>query len=217
MEAYASLSRMQAVPSILKLRRRPSQERSRKTFERILDEAGELLEDVSLAAFNTNLLSVRSGIAVRAIYRYFPNKRALVAELARRMAASWRAQLDDGHAMADPKSDWRKLWCGYLDGFVAAVRNTRGGVAVLQAVRVDPELRAIDDKANEAYIRDVAFVLTKREPGLPQADADAIARVLLKSTIGVVDAVLEEVPVKARRMLALLKEMHLTLLEAYLD
>jgi AcrR family transcriptional regulator len=208
---------MPAVSVPLALRRTPRQTRSRETFDRILGEAAALLEDVGVDAFTTNLLAERSGIAVRAIYRYFPNKQALVAELARRMSASWRAQLDDGYALADPERDWQELWCGYLDRFVAAVRGTHGALAVLRAMRADPELRAIDDEANEAYVRDVAFALRKRKPTLPRAQANAIAHVLLDSAVGVIDTALEAAPAQSRRMLALLKAMHLALLEEHLN
>jgi AcrR family transcriptional regulator len=196
----------------LDLRRAPTQQRSRATFDAILATAAEILEERGLHGFNTNLLSERTGVSVRAIYRYFPNKRALVVELARRMEAAWHAALADGLALADPANDWRAAWCGYIDGFVAAVRRTPGAVAVLRAMRVDPDLRAIDDEANAEYVRDVARALVARDPRIPRSEARSVAAVLIESSVGVVNAALEERPASAARMVELLKQMQLALL-----
>jgi AcrR family transcriptional regulator len=200
-------------PSVaLDLRRAPTQQRSRATFDALLATAAEILEERGLHGLNTNLLSERSGVSVRAIYRYFPNKHALVVELARRMEGAWRDALVDGRALADPANDWRAAWCGYIDGFVAAVRRTPGGVAVLQAMRVDPDLRAVDDEANAQYVRDVAGALVERDPRISRAEARDVAAVLIESAVGVVNAALEEGATRAARMIDLLKAMQLALL-----
>jgi hypothetical protein len=54
-------------------RARPQQARSQATVERLLQVSAELLEEVGVNGFNTNLLAQRAGVAVRAIYRYFPS------------------------------------------------------------------------------------------------------------------------------------------------
>jgi AcrR family transcriptional regulator len=206
-----------STPVELALRAAPSQGRSRATFEHILDSAARLLEERGLSGFNTNLLSRRSGVSIHAIYRYFPNKHALVVELARRMSETWHDLLSDDYALADPRNDWRALWCDYVDHFVLAVRRTPGAAAILQAMRSDPDLRAVDDEANARYVRDIASALTRRRRRLRRSDADALAEVLIRSTVGVVDATLEISPARARRMVELLKTMHVDLLARYLD
>jgi AcrR family transcriptional regulator len=194
--------------SLLELRCLPTQARAKETFELILDSTAELLEEVGFDGFNTNLLSERAGIGVRAIYRYFPNKYALVNELAGRMANHWRTNLENESALSDSTTDWAELWSSYLDHYVEAVHNTRGGVAVLQAMRAHPELRAVDDAANEAYVADVVSALRSRDAGLTKRKAEAIAKTLLKSTVAVVDATLEEDARTSKQMLDMLKTMH---------
>ncbi len=200
----------------LTLRRVPLQARAVATFEQILDSAAILLEEAGFDGFTTNLLSQRSGISTRAIYRYFPNKYALVNELASRMAISWRRELGEENTFADPTTDWKWLWCRYLDKFVAAVHNTRGGVAVLQAMRSHPELRAVDDAANDDYIAEVAKALRTRKPTISTIQAEAIAKTLLKSTVAIVDATLVEDTITSEMLLAMLKTMHIALLEEHL-
>ena len=63
----------------------PAQSRSRVTFERILSTAAELLGDVGIERLSTNLVCRRAGMTPPALYRYFPNKYAILSELARRL------------------------------------------------------------------------------------------------------------------------------------
>jgi AcrR family transcriptional regulator len=63
-------------------RRRPSQERARKTQMRIFETATRLLEQHRLEGFNTNRLADMSGLSVGAIYQYFADKRAILMALA---------------------------------------------------------------------------------------------------------------------------------------
>ena len=63
------------------LRNVPTQARSRETFEKILATAVELLDELGWDGFNTNLLAERAGVRVSAVYRYFPNKEAVLAEV----------------------------------------------------------------------------------------------------------------------------------------
>ncbi|NOX49624.1 MAG: TetR/AcrR family transcriptional regulator [Gammaproteobacteria bacterium] len=208
---------MSNVTSSLELRRKPTQERARATFDLILNATAELLEETGFDGFNTNLLSARAGVGVRAIYRYFPNKHALVIELARRMAERWRAELGSGVAFADPDSDWRRLWCSYLDRFVRSVHSTTGGVAVLQAMRSHPQLRTVDDVANAVYVADVADALGRRCPHMGKNETKIVATALLTTTVAIIDATLDERPTNAKKLLGALKTMHLAYLEEWLD
>lgn len=60
---------------------RPRQERAKRTYENILHAAGELLLEVGVERISTNLIAERAGITVPALYRYFPNKYAVLYAL----------------------------------------------------------------------------------------------------------------------------------------
>jgi AcrR family transcriptional regulator len=64
---------------------RPSRRRGKDTFEVILTTAGELLAEVGFERLTTNLVCERAGLTPPALYRYFPNKYALLKELAHRL------------------------------------------------------------------------------------------------------------------------------------
>ena len=60
---------------------KPRQERAKRTYEAILVAAAELLVEVGVERISTNLIAERAGITVPALYRYFPNKYAVLNAL----------------------------------------------------------------------------------------------------------------------------------------
>ncbi len=201
----------------LQLRRRPTQDRAVATFDLILDTTAALLETHGFDALTTNLISNESGVSVRAIYRYFPNKHAIVGELARRMERQWQSALQTAGDLDDPATSWRDVWCAYIDSFVLAVRSTNGARAVLIAMRADPELRKADEEANAEYIDNITDVLQRRGSVASSAEAKAIAAVLIRSTVAVLDEAFEVGEPEAARLITVMKAMHIGLLTDYLD
>jgi AcrR family transcriptional regulator len=63
----------------------PLQERSRQTYEAILAAAAALLEEVGIDSLSTNMICARANLTPPALYRYFPNKYALLRELGVRL------------------------------------------------------------------------------------------------------------------------------------
>jgi AcrR family transcriptional regulator len=54
------------------------------TYDTILDATARILEDLGYSALTTNGISGVAGVAIGAVYEYFPNKETIVAELVRR-------------------------------------------------------------------------------------------------------------------------------------
>jgi AcrR family transcriptional regulator len=64
---------------------RPQQQRAIRTYEAILSATGELLREVGLERISTNNIAERAGVTVPALYRYFPNKYAVLNALGSRL------------------------------------------------------------------------------------------------------------------------------------
>ena len=64
---------------------RPQQQRAIRTYEAILSATGELLQEVGLERISTNNIAERAGVTVPALYRYFPNKYAVLNALGSRL------------------------------------------------------------------------------------------------------------------------------------
>lgn len=201
----------------LELRRRPTQDRAVATFDLVLDTTATLLETHGFDALTTNLISTESGVSVRAIYRYFPNKHAIVGELARRMGRQWQTALGTAGELDDLSTPWRQVWSGYIDAFVLGVRSTNGAKAVLIAMRSDPELRKADEEANTEYIDGITDALRSRGKIASRAEARAVATVLIRSTVAVLDEAFEADEADAARLIDVMKAMHIGLLADYLD
>ncbi|WP_333586344.1 TetR/AcrR family transcriptional regulator [Phenylobacterium sp.] len=66
------------------LRKPPLQDRAQVTVDTILEAAAQLLELRGEVGFNTNAVAERAGVSIGTLYRYFPDKQALMLALADR-------------------------------------------------------------------------------------------------------------------------------------
>jgi AcrR family transcriptional regulator len=71
----------------------PRQGRAQETFERILSITAELLAEVGIERLSTNLICERAGLTPPALYRYFPNKYAVLHTLGERLMGAQNALL----------------------------------------------------------------------------------------------------------------------------
>jgi AcrR family transcriptional regulator len=200
----------------LRPRARPRQQRAQRTVEEILDAAGRLLEEVGLDGFNTNLLAERAGVRVRSVYRYFPNKLAVVAALAGRMTEEWGNWFEDFAWVADPRVDWRSAFVEAVERFYQGVRALPGGAAVRRAMRASPELRSIDQQDNERLARRLARALRARGAALSPRRARVVARNLIETAVAVIDLAILDEEAAARMHLAELCRMQVRYLESLL-
>jgi AcrR family transcriptional regulator len=198
------------------LRVSPQQARARETVGRILDTAAALLDEVGVDGFNTNLLAARADVRVRTVYRYFPNKSAVILALAERAVSEWDAWALDELAKLDGDGDWRTAVERATRGLLQRVRELPGHAAIRRAMRAVPELYVLDQRDNVRLAEAFAHALRQVEPDLALARARRIARCLIESTAAIVDVALEQSPAGARRLIDELVEMQLAYLESIL-
>jgi len=73
-----------AVPTALKPRKKPSQDRSTATVDAIVEAAIRILRDGGWAACTTTKVAELAGVSVGSLYQYFPNRAAIAVEIVRR-------------------------------------------------------------------------------------------------------------------------------------
>jgi AcrR family transcriptional regulator len=66
------------------MRKIPRQSRAQDTVDVVLEAAAQVLEASGEAGFNTNAVAERAGVSIGALYRYFPDKQAILRALALR-------------------------------------------------------------------------------------------------------------------------------------
>jgi AcrR family transcriptional regulator len=74
-------------------KKRPLQERSRVTFEALVDACAWVLCERGFHATTTNHVAERAGVNIASLYEYFPGKDALVAAVAERLVERVLARL----------------------------------------------------------------------------------------------------------------------------
>jgi AcrR family transcriptional regulator len=98
-------------------RRRPMQERSQETVERILAGAGRLLaRRMPLYEVTTAMIATEAGVSVGALYRFFVDKQAIIDAIAARHMEAFQAGLAP-QLVGAPPSDGPALLGAVIDAF----------------------------------------------------------------------------------------------------
>lgn len=112
-----------------RLRHAPTQARSRERLRRVLDAADEVLAQAGADVFTTTLVAARAGVPIGSVYRFFPDKEAIVEALAVRYWSDFEdlvagvAEADGIEATDDPVG-------AVLDVLVAGFRSRPGFLAL---------------------------------------------------------------------------------------
>lgn len=129
------------------LRKRPKQERAKDSFHRIVIAAGEQLEEGGLASLTTQKVASRADVNISTLYKYFPDKMALLRYLADDLMTRQMIAIGDYFASVDPSEDMDTVLNGVNDAMLAA--SDTPGVAQLQrSYLAVPELHASYRQAN---------------------------------------------------------------------
>lgn len=158
----------------------PAQRRSRETYDRILKTAGELLEEVGMERLSTNMVAERAGVSPAALYRYFPNKYALVVALAELVA----------DVSNKPIAEWIQaggLETRTLDQAVAKnfeiqkrvtdiIRGFPGGPWIARSMRALPVLRDVANRARRDVVDQLFAIQRLRYPRVPEVELRAAIR-----------------------------------------
>ena len=142
---------------------KPVQERSIETVNKILEGAEQLLLEVGIDGFNTNLLAERADVRVRTIYRYFPNKFAVMCALAEKYS-EFEMELLGKYLkqLAVPRSDWRKIYATAIRAHFKILLSRPGIVAIRKAMLALPEVRCELEAHNKNMAKSIADTIRAR-------------------------------------------------------
>jgi len=169
------------------LRRAPTQERARRTFERILDAAADVLENEGLVALNTNAVAARANMTAPAVYRYFKNKEAILVALGERYLdaeQAWTTGLED---IADPATPLDALVASLVGAYFEAAHTYPAIGALRTAMQAIPELRELDDRSLAVSSRRLARALRARAPSRDAGSCATAARLVVETVCHGVD------------------------------
>jgi AcrR family transcriptional regulator len=100
-------------------RRAPVQERSQETVQRVLAAAAALLgRGIAVEGLTTAGIAAEAGLSVGALYRFFPDKQAIVDAVALRHMEQFQEAAVGRFLFAMPDTP-QALLCGIIDSFAA--------------------------------------------------------------------------------------------------
>ncbi|MCF8069130.1 MAG: TetR/AcrR family transcriptional regulator [Desulfobacterales bacterium] len=160
----------------LERRVKPKQARAIKTYELILNTAADLLEKVGSDHFTTKLLAEKAGLRIRSIYRYFPNKLAIIKALAERHAKADIRLLEGRYDhMKNPDVNFQDALGKLIDTYYEMQINEPGYIAVRSALNGSPELMEYDEASNYQYSIELAKALKTRMHGIRDEKLEIIS------------------------------------------
>jgi AcrR family transcriptional regulator len=174
---------------------KPQQDRAKRTYERILVSAAELLVEIGMERISTNLVAERAGITVPALYRYFPNKyavlNALGAALMDRQNAVFQQWLDKYLGAGDPQLLLGNIY-ELLKATYDVTRTQIGGLEVLQALRAIAPLQEVRLESHRLVTKQFAMTVAQ----LLSCPVDELlmtqARLSIESGYAIVEMALED-------------------------
>lgn len=182
----ASTRRRAAAPAPpapdLERKAQPRQERAQGTYERILAVTAELLGELGIERLSTNLVCERAGLTPPALYRYFPNKYALLRELGERLMAvqdellaAWATPA----TMKLPRAAFERSVLVLFAQTLALTEAMPGGVWITRALRAVPALQEVRIASHRKVtgLIEAAFMQAH-----PQADHERV-RVLARLSV----------------------------------
>jgi AcrR family transcriptional regulator len=171
------------------------QQRAADTIERILDAAAKTLSDVGIERLSTNLVCERAGLTPPALYRYFPNKYALLSELGRRLMQRQnecvgRWMTEEVFAGGVPALE-RALEGLLLETF-EVTRRTEGGIWIMRALRAVPALQEVRLTSHAVVTEEQARLLTRALPNADKTELRLASRVVVELLYATVEMLFDE-------------------------
>lgn len=163
--------------SVEKVRKSPTQNRSRDSVGCILEAAAQILETDGETGFTTNAVAERAGVSIGTLYRYFPDKGAILLTLAERETEIHRRAAIAAATGEAPAARDRALIRSFVGAFARRDKARRIAMKAMLAEADHAELASrfaeaeagITDAEGRPLTRIQAFVLARAIHGALRA------------------------------------------------
>ena len=107
------------------LRNEPVQARSTARLTTLLDAAAQIIDEIGFERLTTAMVADRAGASIGTVYRYFPDRIALLQALGARNLERVLERLSD-EVMDDRHDDWLAALTAAFDVLIASFRDEPG-------------------------------------------------------------------------------------------
>jgi len=183
-----------AIPLEAKLQ--PTQARGLDTYEMVLATAGAMLVDMGFEQLTTNAICQRAGLTPPALYRYFPNKHAILKVLGDRLMARQDdlvlAWIDAGGLDGDTIEARLAKSTTLQREIIAMTRAFPGGSAIGRALRAIPMLQKVRFQSRDMVAERFFEAARARYPNTPPARLGVAMRMMVELSYAATEMVVEE-------------------------
>lgn len=162
----------------------PRQTRSRDRQQALLDTAEELLLEVGLDRLSMRELARRADLPIASVYHYVPSAAAIVRQIAerqlQRIGAFLQQRLRHHGGMASAAQTPADLAAAIIDDLADFLAGMPAAAAIWNAIRSNPELRALDRADTEANAAALAPYLQAMQGNRSAQEASALAMIILE-------------------------------------
>ena len=154
-------------------RKRPRQLRSKETVEKILRATQMVMAESGYDNLNTASIADHAGVSVGSVYQYFPNKEAIV----RQLADSWLLKIrtlieqhDNSYSFAS-REEYRIARREKLMEIALLFRDEIGLLPLLETMSLNSSLREIDAEHDKKVLGELSRQLLQANPDLTRKKA----------------------------------------------
>lgn len=148
------------------LRNEPVQARSTARLSALLDAAAQVVKEIGYERLTTAMVAERAGASIGTVYRYFPDRIAVLQSLSARSLGQFLQRVVPA-LNGSTKANWWEAFSVVLDDAVSAFRSNPGFRSLRFGDVIDVRPPESDRTATAVVAREVAKVLSSRY-GLPE-------------------------------------------------
>ena len=197
---------IQVKPNTAK-RTAPNQKRSQQTLDRILIAAADLLEEVGFERLSTNLICKRAGLTPPALYRYFPNKYAVLKELGERLMIRQNELLEEWQFDPEDLSGLTAQIEVFLAATIDVTRATKAGGWIMRSMHASPILSDVRLGSHRRVAQQLADRILAAWPTLDPARVFQSTRLGVEMGYALVEMVFDETRIDEAEMISMTAAM----------
>ena len=188
-------------------RRRPSQARSRRRYEAILEAAATLFAESGFDGVTTEAIAAAAGTSIGSLYQFFPGKKAIFVTLAERLMERENALFEEVVAEAQGRP-WDELVEAVVDAFAHLQDTEPAWRAVWSShLALVGEVAETGERYQRRIVERRAAILGGYAPALSEERRETVATTLVETVAAMLFAGLRYERPRSRALLAETKRM----------
>jgi len=170
----------------------------------------QTLADVGIERLSTNLVCERAGLTPPALYRYFPNKYALLSELGQRLMQRQNELIPrwiTPEVLTGSQDALERAIQGLLLDTHRVTHETIAGVWITRALRAVPALQRVRLESHELVTQAQAELLSAAFPDVDPEALRLVGRVAVEMVYAAVELLFDDPPLDAQAVAQIVSAM----------